>query len=116
MINNMLRNPAATPPTQSSTDSASTMTSGATALVGVASTLQAPSIKIYKTRQKYNEWEFVFEIKNAANSAAAQPVNPLQPNMGQSGSGPSSSNPSSSSPSSSGQPNPSQPGSVFNPG
>lgn len=38
---------------------------GAGGLVGVASTYKAPSIKIYKDRQKYNEWEFIFDLKSA---------------------------------------------------
>jgi len=37
---------------------------GAGGLVGVASTYTAPSIKIYKDRQKYNEWEFIFDMKS----------------------------------------------------
>ena len=38
---------------------------GAGGLVGVASTYKSPSIKIYKDRQKYNEWEFIFDLKSA---------------------------------------------------
>jgi len=38
---------------------------GAGGLAGVASTYKAPSIKIYKDRQKYNEWEFIFDLKTA---------------------------------------------------
>ena len=26
--------------------------------------MEMPSIKLYKERQKYNEWEFVYEIKS----------------------------------------------------
>ena len=32
-------------------------------LAGVASTFAGPSIKIYKDRSKYNEWEFVLDLK-----------------------------------------------------
>jgi hypothetical protein len=38
---------------------------GAGGLAGVASTYKAPSIKIFKDRQKYNEWEFIFDLKSA---------------------------------------------------
>ena len=32
-------------------------------IAGYASTYEAPSIKIYNERQKYNEWEFVYDMK-----------------------------------------------------
>jgi hypothetical protein len=101
MINNMLRNPAPTPPTPTSTDSTSAM--NATALVGVASTFEAPSIKIYKTRQKYNEWEFVFEVRS--NAPAGQGTTDPLANPNQSGSGSPNSSPSSPNPFGTGQPN-----------
>ena len=37
---------------------------GSGGLAGVASMYKAPSIKIYKDRQKYNEWEFIFDLKS----------------------------------------------------
>jgi hypothetical protein len=39
-------------------------------IAGVASTFQGPSIKIYKERQKYNEWEFVFDLKSTQPGAS----------------------------------------------
>ena len=48
-------------------------------LAGVASTNTAPSIKVYKDRHKYSEWEFIFDLKTgipgqqpAATPAPAQ--------------------------------------------
>jgi hypothetical protein len=52
-------------------------------IAGVASTFDGPSIKIYRERSKYNEWEFVY------NPAANQPklptgaANPLGQPLGQ---------------------------------
>jgi hypothetical protein len=58
MIQNML-----TTPQQPQNGNMTAM--GAGGLAGVASTYKAPSIKIYKDRQKYNEWEFIFDLKSA---------------------------------------------------
>jgi hypothetical protein len=57
-INNALRTPqtAQTGPTNAI---------GTGGLVGVASMSKDPSIKIYKDRQKYSEWEFIFDLKSA---------------------------------------------------
>jgi hypothetical protein len=42
-------------------------------IAGVATKYKGPSIKIYAERQKYQEWEFVFDPKkDAANKAAMQ--------------------------------------------
>jgi hypothetical protein len=59
MINDMLRQP------RQAADSGSAFnnTLGAGGLAGVASNFKGPSIKIYKDRQKYNEWEFIFDLK-----------------------------------------------------
>lgn len=56
-INNALRTPQ-------QPQNGTTTAIGAGGLVGVASTYTAPSIKIYKDRQKYNEWEFIFDMKS----------------------------------------------------
>jgi hypothetical protein len=32
-------------------------------IAGFASTMEAPSIKVYNERQKYNEWEFIYDMK-----------------------------------------------------
>jgi PAX-interacting protein 1 len=41
-------------------------------IAGVASTYQGPSIKVYRERQKYNEWEFVFDLKSNQPGANQQ--------------------------------------------
>lgn len=33
-------------------------------IAGFASTYEAPAIKVYNERQKYNEWEFIYDVKN----------------------------------------------------
>ncbi len=50
-------------------------------LVGVASTYAAPSIKVYKDRHKYNEWEFIFDLKSGIPGQASR----RQPPAGQNG-------------------------------
>ena len=58
MINDMLRQPS-----QAGSGSAFNNTLAAGGLAGVASNFKGPSIKVYKDRQKYNEWEFIFDLK-----------------------------------------------------
>ena len=70
------------------------MTTGG--IAGVASNYKGTSIKIYKTKQKYQEWEFVFSLADQQNGAG-QNRNPLgngttgtpngQPGTGQPGTG-----------------------------
>jgi hypothetical protein len=60
MIGDILRNPR-TPP--AGVGSAFNNTSIQGGIAGVASNFKGPSIKIYKERQKYQEWEFVYDIK-----------------------------------------------------
>jgi hypothetical protein len=80
MINDMLRGqnqaPAASP---SAFNNTSNM--GAAGLVGVASTYTGPSIKVYKDRQKYNEWEFIFQLNNGQQQqpGAQTQAGPLSP-------------------------------------
>jgi hypothetical protein len=59
--------------------------------------MEADSIKIYNERQKYNEWEFVYDMKKdkrlmgAAGAMPNQiqnPLNPNQPNQGGPGNSP----------------------------
>jgi hypothetical protein len=69
-INSMLSNP--TQPGAGLGTSAG-MTAGG--IAGVASTFKGPSIKIYATRQKYQEWEFIFSPNN--QQQGMQPKNPL---------------------------------------
>jgi hypothetical protein len=58
MINDMLRQPS-----QTGSGSAFNNTLAAGGLAGVASNFKGPSIKVYRDRQKYNEWEFIFDLK-----------------------------------------------------
>jgi hypothetical protein len=40
------------------------MPTGGVALAGVASKYEGPSILVYGERQRYNEWEFIFDLKD----------------------------------------------------
>jgi hypothetical protein len=75
----MLRTPQQAPPTSAfSSDSTTTMNA---MLVGVATKFEGPSIKIYKDHQKYNQWEFIFDLKEALPTMPqGQASNPLGPN------------------------------------
>jgi hypothetical protein len=73
-INNMLTNP--NPQAGAGLGTAGGMTTGG--IAGVASNYKGTSIKIYGTRQKYQEWEFIFSLNNQQNGAG-QNKNPLQP-------------------------------------
>jgi type II secretory pathway pseudopilin PulG len=57
------------------------VTGGGLALAGVASTFKGPSIKVYKDRQKYQEWEFIFDLKQGLPGQQQQ--RPQQQNPGQ---------------------------------
>ena len=54
-------------------------------IAGVASTFQGPSIKVYKERQKYNEWEFVFDLKSTQPGANQQQNGQQSANQQQNG-------------------------------
>jgi hypothetical protein len=72
-INQMLTNP--NPQAGVGPGAASGMAGG---IAGVASTFKGPSIKIYGTRQKYQEWEFIFSMNNQSGTPG-QVKNPLGP-------------------------------------
>ena len=67
---------------------------GSPGIAGVASKFEGSSIKAYRERTKYQEWEFIYEPavnKPAANQPGANPLgqpgtpasqNPLGPNPG----------------------------------
>ncbi len=55
-INDMLR----TPRVDQNVSTTNNPAFGAGGIAGFASTYNAPSIKVYKDRQRYNEWEFIF--------------------------------------------------------
>jgi hypothetical protein len=55
---------------------------GSPGIAGVASKFKGPSIKAYRERTKYQEWEFVYEPTTnqpGANQPAANPLGPNQP-------------------------------------
>ncbi|MEJ7605071.1 MAG: hypothetical protein WKF37_02125 [Bryobacteraceae bacterium] len=49
-------------------------------IAGVATKYESGSIKIYNERQKYEEWEFVYDIKKDKRLAAQ--LQGMQPNQG----------------------------------
>ena len=60
------------------------ITAGAIGIAGVASTSTAASIKRYKERGKYSEWEFVFDLQQQQQQVPGQ--QPQQPGVpGQTG-------------------------------
>jgi hypothetical protein len=62
MIQQMLTSPRPDVAAQMNVPGAPGMSIGG-GIAGVASTVESPSIKIYNERQKYNEWEFVYDMK-----------------------------------------------------
>ena len=61
MIGDLIRNPRGGPGTTGSAFNNGGVQGG---IAGVATNYKGPSIKIYKERQKYQEWEFVYDIKD----------------------------------------------------
>lgn len=47
-------------------------------IAGVASKYEADSIKVYKERQKYNEWEFIYDIKEELQKMVPGGATPQQ--------------------------------------
>lgn len=60
---------------------------GSPGIAGVASKFEGPTIKTFRERTKYQEWEFVFDPQTALTNQQnmpqtnGQPLNPLQPNQ-----------------------------------
>jgi hypothetical protein len=87
-INDMLRTPRQAPNAP-----AANAPANAGGLAGVASTFTGPSIKRYNERSKFEEWEFIFDLKqglpgqpapnsqnqNGQNGNQQNPTNPAQP-------------------------------------
>lgn len=63
LINQILTTPRQ-PPAAASTSSSSNVTSGGLGLAGVASTYDGPTVKVYKDRKKFKEWEFIFDMQS----------------------------------------------------
>ena len=51
-----------------------------TGIVGVASKYEGDSIKIYNERQKYDEWEFVYDPQKDPRNKTQGPGGTNQPN------------------------------------
>jgi hypothetical protein len=74
IINQLLTTPRQAPPGIAGAAAAGNLTAGGLGIAGVASTSKEPSIKRYRERGKYNEWEFVFDLQSTL---------PQQPNANQ---------------------------------
>lgn len=101
LINQLLKTPRQPPAGVTSGQSMGTMQTNG--IAGVASTAKGPSIKRYKERGKYNEWEFVFEVQQpGAPGRPGQQGNPLGGPQGNPLGGPQGTTPTSPT---TGQPN-----------
>ena len=67
-------------------------------IAGVASKLEADSIKIYNERQKYNEWEFIYDFSKDRKRGGAIGQTPGQPRANQPGAQPVTNPPSGPQP------------------
>lgn len=74
LINDLLRKPSAAP--IATTQSNGVGTGG---IAGVASMHEGPSIGVYKDRQKYQEWEFVYTPQQQGAPVITPPVDPKKP-------------------------------------
>jgi hypothetical protein len=62
---------------------------GGAGLAGVASTAKGEGIHLLNDRSKYQEWEFIYDLKNDKSSAGQQQLlQQLQQQQGQQGLGP----------------------------
>ena len=52
-------------------------------IAGVASTMERSGIKIYNERDKYNEWEFLYDMTQDRTGLAGAAGQPGQPGQGQ---------------------------------
>jgi hypothetical protein len=103
LINQLLTTPRQPPPGAVPAPTAN-LTAGGLGIAGVASTHTGPTIKVYGERQKFNEWEFVFELQQglAAQVPGQQQNQGQNPNQQQQanplGTNPTGSNPAGFSP------------------
>lgn len=91
LINNQLRTPGPTGGLNQNANPLGGNNLGSPGIAGVASTFEGPSIKTYAKREKYQEWEFVFDpaaartgqqgIPGQAGQAGPLGQNPQQPNQ-----------------------------------
>ena len=78
LINNMLRTPRQPPAGMG-------LGGGGTGLAGVASTAKGDAIHVVNERKKYQEWEFVYDIKNDKTTGVGQALQQQQNMMRQQG-------------------------------
>ncbi len=89
LINQIITTPRQNPGQISTTNSTNQFGQGG--IAGFASTYQGTGIKTYKDRKKYQEWEFVFDLKELLNKAQNGQVPANNNPLGRQGSGSSSS-------------------------
>jgi hypothetical protein len=78
LINQLLTTPRQPPPGMNAPLQGG-ITPGAIGIAGVASTAKGASIKLYKERGKYSEWEFVFDLQQGLPGQPGAPGQAGQP-------------------------------------
>jgi hypothetical protein len=81
MIDQILRTPRATQPTAAQQQTGGQQIGGG--IAGIASTAERPGIKIYKEMEKYNEWEFLYDLTQDKTGLGAQLPQQQQGQQGQ---------------------------------
>src|SRR5439155_25250708 len=76
MINNMLQNPRAVTPGATQQPGTTQIGGG---IAGVASTLERAGIKVYNDKEKYNEWEFLYDLTKETAGAGVPGATGQQP-------------------------------------
>ena len=91
LIRNLLTQPRAMPSSQPTAGGGSQISAGS--IAGVASKVERRGIKIYNERDKYNEWEFIYDFskdRTGAGQLATMMGQPQQPGQLQPGQQPTS--------------------------
>jgi len=63
------------------------LSGGGTGLAGVASTAKGQGIHIINDRKKYQEWEFIYDLKNDKTTGVGQAIQQQQQMLGAQGAG-----------------------------
>ena len=80
LINQMLQQPRAVAPAGGAATQQPGTTQIGGGIAGVASTLERGGIKVYNEKDKYNEWEFLFDLTQDKTGLGQQPgQNPAAP-------------------------------------
>ena len=77
MIDQILRTPRATQPNAAQPQTGAQQIGGG--IAGVASTAERTGIKIYKEMEKYNEWEFLYDLMQDKTGLGGQVPQQQQP-------------------------------------